>query len=113
MTAATFKAFEWTDHEQFSPLPAGRILPAIATMRDLSAGAALVMQIIERDTVTAGDEGFRPMFDPAQQGDLLRWAIVSMKLVARDAVDLLSWAHTHHSRPHDATAAGVVDHNSP
>lgn len=111
-TSPLFRAFSWADPERFNPLPPAEVLPTIANIRDLSAGAALVMQIIERDLVTAGDEDFQPMFDSVQQGDLLRWAIVSMQFVARDAGDLLSQAHTHHARPPGpGTAAGVADHS--
>lgn len=107
-----FRAFEWADPKQFSPLPPAEVLPVISMIRDLSAGAALVMQIVERDTLAADDEDFQPIFGPVEHADLLRLAIVSMQFVARDAAGLLSDAYTHHTRPPDTAAgAGAADHS--
>jgi hypothetical protein len=87
----TFHPFAW-HYAVGSPLPADRVLTDAGQIRDLTAGAALVLELLERQELDV-EEGERPMFTPQQQCDLMRLAITASRAAARTAEDLNDWAH--------------------
>jgi hypothetical protein len=64
--------------------------PGLCTIRDLAAGAALALEIVERDDLAAGDEDPRPMLNAQQRADFMRLAITSLQLIVCHADDALA-----------------------
>ena len=73
------------------PLPAGLVLDALGKIRDLVAGAGLLVQMIERDT----EDGMR-LFSNTDRGTLIRLAASAACAAADMADDLQEWATDHH-----------------
>jgi hypothetical protein len=50
----------------------------------------VVLELIERDSLAADDEGFQPLLSPGQRADLMRMAIQAIRAAAGHAEGLLA-----------------------
>lgn len=94
-----FQPFTWANVDKCGPVPAGHVINTVSTLRDLMAGSALVMEMLEREDIGQSDPSYRPLFDSAQRGDLLRFAITAMRVAAAEADEVLSGMETHYPKP--------------
>lgn len=78
------------------PLPAGRVLDALGKIRDLVAGAGLLVQMIERDEIERDTEDGMRLFSNTDRGTLIRLAASATCAAADMADDLQEWAADHH-----------------
>jgi hypothetical protein len=92
-----FQPFAWGYQEAHAldPFAAERVRTSATTVRDLACGTALVLEMIERDQITAESEGYmegeaapRPLLSPADHGALMRLAIAALRTVEQQAVEL-------------------------
>jgi hypothetical protein len=94
-----FEPFSWSPQaKDCRPLRADTVLRFTGTVRDMTAGAALVLSIIEADELAAENEE-RTLFSEHDRGDLMRFAISALRTVAADAADIAEWANKHHTKP--------------
>ncbi|NRT55193.1 hypothetical protein [Sphaerotilus uruguayifluvii] len=83
-------------------LPAGPVLDALGKIRDLIAGAGLLVQMIERDEIERETEDGMPLFSATDRGTLIRLAASAACAAAGIADDLGEWAADHHKTPRPA-----------
>ena len=94
-----FEPFAWSPRaKDCRPLPAVAVLRFTETVRDMTAGAALVLSIIEADDLAAENEE-RTLFSRHDRGELMRFAISALRTVAEKAADMDEWANKHHTKP--------------
>lgn len=81
-------------------IPGSIALPQIGLVLDLTAGARLVLQILEREGVEDGkrdddsesEATGRPLFSGVDRAQLLRFAIAAVTVASDTADDLLEYA---------------------
>lgn len=83
-----FEPFSWTDHTAMPgaiTLPSRRVLSVLSTVRDLSNGAALVVEMVERDLIDeeSSDDAVA-LLSSHHQGLLIRMAIAANHTIARE-----------------------------
>lgn len=101
--APLFVPFSWTNHTAMPgvlALPSHRVLSALSAVRDLTNGAALVMEIIERDLVDGLEEEDAPpsLLSDSHRETLMRMAITASRMAAREAETLTDWVQEHGGR---------------
>lgn len=87
-----FEPFRWVEPNRCRALPADHVLDAIGQIRDLSAGACLLVQMIERDELEHDFEDGRALFARPDRGTLLRLAVAASKAAAGIAEELQDMA---------------------
>jgi hypothetical protein len=93
-----FKPFQWVAPGAVGPLPADIVLDSLGQIRDLTAGARVLVEMLERDELKdALPDGGR-LFHPADRGDLLRLVIAASRAAAESADDVMQWASEHHGK---------------
>ena len=109
-----FKPFSWTEHTSVPgilEMPSHRVLSAASTVRDLTNGITVVMEMLERDLLDAAcyDEDDElhtpPLLGGFEQGALLRMAITASKIAAREVETLTDWVMEHGERQKARSAA--------
>ena len=87
-----FRPFRWVDPNRCRTLPADHVLDAIGQIRDLSAGACLLVQMIEQDELERDLNDGRALFALPDRGDLLRLAVAASRAAAGIAAELQDMA---------------------
>lgn len=93
-----FEPFAWNPVGAVKPLPAAAVMRFTGSVRDLVAGAALVLSVIETDELATANEE-TTLFSVTDRFQLLRFAITALRAVEDQAEDLEEWAgklHTKH-----------------
>ena len=83
------------DKELFEPFswlrePANRCIDCTKATQDISAGVALILELIESSEL-AKDCGDRPILSVTSSGQLMRLAITSLGLLHGHAEEIISW----------------------
>lgn len=83
-----FKPFRWVEPGQCRALPTDRVLDAVGQIRDLAAGACLLVQMLERDELDREFVDGDALFTDPDRGTLLRLAVAASKAAADIAEEL-------------------------
>ncbi len=91
-----FSWFSWTDRTPtpgIIPVPSHRVLSTASTIRDLTNGIELVLEMIERDMIDGHEEEDAPppLLSNGHRDTLMRMAITAAKIAAREAETLTDW----------------------
>lgn len=86
-----FKPFTWFDAVNPPALPAERVMQAVGKIRDLTGGAALLVQILEREAEEDQFEDGKHLFNMHDRGQLYRLLVSSSRIAADEADSLVSW----------------------
>lgn len=103
-TGPLFKPFEWIDVNGCKDLPAARVLRFVSDARDIGMGCAVIMQLLERESINqdgadeAGND-MPPLMSPSDSFSLLRLAKTSLQRLDGQASDLMDWAGDYHKKP--------------
>ncbi|MFM2052576.1 MAG: hypothetical protein RL456_613 [Pseudomonadota bacterium] len=100
--AAPYHAFEpayMMPRGVCAPLPADRVLIGLEQIRDLAAGASVLVQMLERDELEGDFHDGQRLFSPVHRGDLMRLAAAASRTAAEVADELSDWAQRHHAAP--------------
>lgn len=84
-----FQPFAWDyrDVGVLDTLPALQARASASTIRDLASGAAVALEIVERNLLNAENDEV-PLLSPYHEGVLMRLAIATMRMVEREAIEL-------------------------
>lgn len=83
----------------YTPLPADRVLMGLEQIRDLAAGASLLVQMLERDEMEVAFKVGQRLFSPVHRGDLMRLAAAASRAAADVADELVDWAEERPAAP--------------
>jgi len=83
-----FEPFRWVEPGKCRALPTDRVLDAVGQIRDLSAGACLLVQMLERDELDREFDDGAVLFEQVDRGTLLRLAVAASKAAAGIAEEL-------------------------
>ena len=87
-----FEPFRWVEPAPGRMLPADRVMDAIGQIRDLSAGACLLVKMIERDELEREFDDCGALFTRPDRGTLLRLAVAASNAAAGIAEELQGMA---------------------
>ena len=92
-------------------MPSHRVVSTASTIRDVAGGAAVVLELIERNMLDAeASDDAAPLLSPIHQGALMRLVVSAFRLVEREAIELQELAHSTPTAgqrsPSAATAEG-------
>ena len=87
-----FAPFRWVEPSQCRALPADHVMNAIGQIRDLSAGACLLVQMLERDELEREFDDGGALFATPDRGTLLRLAVAASHAAAGIAEELQGMA---------------------
>ncbi len=81
-----FKPFCWEEHgDPREVLPARLALDSLSRSRDVAAGVAVVLEMLERDTLELDEATPQPLLSKLQQGALIRLCITSCRALEERA----------------------------
>lgn len=87
-----FAPFRWVEPSQCRALPVDHVMNAIGQIRDLSAGACLLVQMLERDELEREFDDGGALFAEPDRGTLLRLAVAASHAAAGIAEELQDMA---------------------